>query len=256
MAFKQEIRELFSKGHLTHLRNISVDCIILGFDGSALKVLLLNARYADGWALPSGIIRLDEDIDATAVRVLRERTGLDNIYLHQFKAFGKADRATQAVNRKVLSSLGIRNEKSWLFERFVTVGYYALVDFNKIKPKGDDFSHSQEWHNVYELPELMMDHGELVAAAIADLRLQLNYRPIGLSLLPNAFTMPELQKLFEAILNRKLDRRNFQRKILAMDILKRVTIKNGGNNNKAAYYYKFDARKYQKALSAGLGFQL
>lgn len=256
MPFKQEIRELFAKGHLSHLKNISVDCVIFGFDGEALKVSLLNARYAEGWALPSGIIRLNEDIDATAVRVLQERTGLENIYLHQFRVFGTADRATQAMNRKVLASLGIRNEKSWLFERFLAVGYYALVDYQKVHPKGDDFSYSCEWHNVYELPNMIMDHGEQVNAALEHLRLQLNYLPVWYNLLPATFTMPMVQKLFEAILDRPLDRRNFQRKILATGILKRMPVKNGAGHNKAPYYYKFDLRKYQKALSAGLGIQL
>lgn len=256
MVFKQEIRELFAKGHDAHLRNVSVDCIILGFNEGELKVLLLKPKYAEDWALPGGFIGRDEDIEQSAYRILQERTGLSDIYLQQFKVFGKANRATQTMNQKILKELGIKIEKGWLFERFITVGYYALVDFSKVKATPDDFSSACEWFNVYQHPVLMLDHSEIVASALSFIRLQLNYNPIGYNLLPEKFTMPELQKLYETILGRSLDRRNFQRKILSVGILKRLPEKKSGLTHKAPYYYKFDMRKYQKTLQGGMGFQL
>jgi 8-oxo-dGTP diphosphatase len=256
MAFKQEIKELFARGHEKHLRNVSVDCIILGFHSGSLKVLLLKAKYAEHCALPGGFVGIDEDIDQSAHRILQQRTGLTDIYLQQFKVFGQSGRATQAMNRKILKELGIKDEKGWLFERFITVGYYALVDFSKVNPTPDDFSSACEWYNVYELPGLILDHAEIVASALAYIRFQLNYHPIGYNLMPEKFTMPELQKLYETILGRTLDRRNFQRKILSVGILKRLAEKKSGLTHKAPYYYKFDMRKYQKTLQSGMGFQL
>lgn len=256
MVFKQEIKELFANGHETHLRNISVDCTILGFHEGELKVLLLKAKYSEYWALPGGFIGKEEDIEQSAQRILQERTGLTDIYLQQFKVFGKSDRAKQTLNQKILKELGIVVEKGWLFERFITVGYYALVDFTKVKTTPDDFSSGCEWFNVYALPGLMLDHAEIVASAMFYIRLQLNYHPIGYNLLPDKFTMPELQKLYETILGRSLDRRNFQRKILSVGILKRLPDKKTGLTHKAPYYYKFNMRKYQKSLQSGMGFQL
>ncbi|ULQ52647.1 NUDIX hydrolase [Flavihumibacter fluvii] len=256
MTFKREIKELFARGHESHLRNISVDCVIFGFHGGELKVLLLKALYSEHWALPGGFVGQDEDIDESANRVLQQRTGLSDIYLQQFRVFGEAGRATQKMNRKILSEIGIKGEKSWIFERFVTVGYYALVDFLKVKPASDHFSSGCEWFNVYELPQMMMDHDVIVAKALDYLRFQLNYHPVGNNLLPEKFTMPELQKLYETILGRNLDRRNFQRKILGVGILKRLQERKSGLSHKAPYYYKFDLRKYQKALQSGMGFQL
>ena len=256
MVFKQEIKELFAKGHEKHLRNISVDCIILGFHAGELKVLLLKAKYSEHWALPGGFIGIDEDINLSAQRILQVRTGLSDIYLQQFKVFGKAERATQSKNQKILKELGIKSENGWMFERFVTVGYYALVDSSKVNATPDDFSSACEWFNVYGLPGLMLDHAEIVASALGFIRQQLNYHPIGCNLLPEKFTMPDLQKLYETILGRALDRRNFQRKMLSVGILKRLTEKKIGLTHKATYYYKFDMRKYQKTLQSGMGFQL
>ncbi|KIC92545.1 NUDIX domain-containing protein [Flavihumibacter sp. ZG627] len=256
MAFTDEIKDLFENGHHTYLRNVSVDCIIFGFHGSELKVLLLKANYTEGWALPGGFIKLNEDMAASAHRILKQRTNLSDIFLQQFGVFGDANRATQKMNKKILRKYGIQSESSWLFERFITVGYYALVDFEKVDPSSDEFSTSCEWFNVYNLPPLMMDHANLVQEALAYLRMQLNYHPIGHKLLPEKFTMPELQKLYEAILGRKLDRRNFQRKILGVGILKRLEERKEGVAHKSPYYYKFDLRKYQRAAQSGLGFQL
>mgnify|MGYP001765306454 CR=1 FL=1 len=256
MAFKQEIKELFVSGHEQYLRNVSVDCIIFGFHDGALKVLLLKANYADAWALPGGFIGREEGMDEAAIRVLKQRTHLGDIYLQQFKVFGQSGRPTQKMNEDKLKTLDIRSGESWMFERFITIGYYALVDFNKVNPTPDEFSTACEWFNVNELPPMMLDHDELIEDALSFLRHQLNYRPVGNNLLPEKFTMPELQKLYETILGRKLDRRNFQRKILGVGILKKLEERKSGVAHKAPFYYKFDMRRYQKALEGGMGFQI
>jgi hypothetical protein len=151
--------------------------------------------------------------------------------------------------------VGIAVEKSWMFERFITIGYSALVDFSKVQPQADVFSSACEWFNIHEIPELLLDHRSILDKALENLQLQLNYQPVGYNLLPEKFTMPELQKLYETILDRKLDRRNFQRKIVATGILNRLNETKKGVAHKAPYYYTFDIDKYQNALKGGMGFE-
>lgn len=143
-----------------------------------------------------------------------------------------------------------------MFERFITVGYTALVDFTKVIPVPDNISDACEWFSISEIPDLILDHKNIFDKALNNLRSELNFRPVGYNLLSKKFTMPELQKLYETILNRKLDRRNFQRKIEATGILKRLNETKKGVAHKAPFYYKFELSKYEKALKAGLGFEL
>ena len=139
-----------------------------------------------------------------------------------------------------------------LFRRFVTIGYYALVEYSYVDPKPDRFSDFCSWRDVNDLPLLMMDHQQITEKALDMLQLHLNYHPIGYNLLPLKFTMPELQKLYETILNKELDRRNFQRKILSYGILRRLKEVKKGGAHKAPYLYSFDLRTYQRALKEGL----
>ncbi len=256
MDFHEELKEHFFKGHEKYLRHISVDCIIFGFHENELKVLLLKAKYAGKWALPGGFILKEEPMDTAAERILKERTGLDNIYLQQFYVFSDPGRSTKKINQTFLNNIGVKADESWMFERFITVGYSALVDFTRVQPVADIFSDACEWFNINDIPNMILDHHQILSKALKNLQLQLNFQPIGYNLLSSKFTMPELQKLYETILNRKLDRRNFQRKILSTGILRRLDETKKGVAHKAPYYYKFDLRKYQKALKAGMGFEL
>ncbi len=256
MSLKEDIKELYRTGHVKFLRHISVDCIIFGFHNNELKVLLLNATYAGLWALPGGFILKDEHLDEAAKRILKQRTGLDNIFMQQFHVFSAPERSTKEMNQLFLKNLEVVVEDSWMFERFLTVGYTALVDFSKAQPIPDTSSSACEWFNIDEINVMLLDHREILQKALENLRLQLNYHPVGFNLLPKKFTMPELQKLYETILDKKLDRRNFQRKIMATGVLKRLDEIKTGVAHKAPYYYKFDLRKYEKALKGGMGFEL
>lgn len=256
MSFEKEIKEIFAKGHEKYLRSISVDCIIFGFHENELKVLLLQAKYAGIWALPGGFILKEEHMDDAAKRILQQRTGVDDIYMQQFYVFSEPGRSTKKANKQFLKNVGIEMEDSWMFDRFITVGYTALVDFSKVQPVTDILSSDCKWFNIHDIPEMILDHKNILDKALDNLRLQLNYHPLGYNLLPEKFTMPELQKLYETILDRKLDRRNFQRKIMGTGILKRLNETKKGVAHKAPYYYKFDLRKYQKALKGGMGFEL
>ncbi len=162
------------------------------------------------------------------------------------------DRSTKKINQQFLKNIGVKAENSWMFERFITIGYYALVDFTKVTPSPDNISDACEWFSIYELPEMILDHRHIFDEALQNLRMQLNFHPVGYNLLGKKFTMPELQKLYETILGKKLDRRNFQRKILATGILKRLEETKKGVAHKAPFYYKFDLRNYKKALKAGM----
>ena len=256
MSFEKEIKEIFAKGHEKYLRSISVDCIIFGFHENELKVLLLQAKYAGLWALPGGFILKEEHMDDAAKRILYERTGVDDIYMQQFHVFSEPGRSTKKANKQFLKNVGIEMEDSWMFDRFITVGYTALVDFSKVQPVIDILSSDCKWFNIHDIPAMILDHRNILDKALDNLRMQLNYHPLGYNLLPEKFTMPELQKLYETILDRPLDRRNFQRKIVSTGILKRLNETKKGVAHKAPYYYKFDVRKYQKALKGGMGFEL
>ncbi len=254
--FDKQLRAHFLKGHEKYLRHISIDCVVFGFHENELKVLLLKAKYADKWALPGGFVLTEEHMDEAARRILKERTGLDKIFLQQFYTFSDPGRSTRKINQGFLKNMNIKLDKSWMFERFISVGYSALVDFTKVIAVTDIFSEKCEWFNIHEIPEMILDHQKIIEEALIHLRLQLNFQPIGYNLLPLKFTMPELQKLYETILERKLDRRNFQRKIIAGGILKRLEETKKGGSHKAPYFYKFDLRNYKKALKVGMGFDL
>lgn len=236
------------------LPSLSVDCVIFGFHGRGLKVLLLKLKKLDIWALPGGFIEKEEDADKAAGRVLEERTGLENIFLEQFHFFGDADRNAPGHADRLLEK-GVITEDAydWFKQRFATVGYYALVEYYKVQaPRPDYISESCEWCSLGNLPELMLDHAGIIEKAYETLKRHLSYQPVGLNLLPRQFTMPELRALYETVLGHKLDRRNFQRKMLGYDILVRVGKRQTGKPHKAPWLYEFEEDKYRKALLEGL----
>jgi 8-oxo-dGTP diphosphatase len=254
MNIKGQLKDHFFQGHQKYLRHISIDCVIFGFHENKLKVLLLRAKYAGKWALPGGFILKEEHMDQAAMRILKDRTGLIEIFMEQFYVFGEPFRSTKEINQQYLNNVGLKGEKSWMFERFITIGYYALVDYTKVTPVPDILSEKCEWFDVSKVPEMILDHDQIFRTALKHLRKEVNYHPVGLNLLPTKFTMPELQKLYETILNRKLDRRNFQRKIISTGILTRLSETKKGVAHKAPYYFKFNLKLYKKALKAGMNF--
>ena len=233
---------------------ISIDCVLFSFHNRMLKVLLLKLKNMDKWALPGGFITKDKDIDSEARAVLEKRTGLNDIFLRQFYVFGDVSR-NERSHSELLLEKGIipREARSFFEQRFITIGYYALVEFEEVKqPKPDFASETCTWFSLEDLPELILDHEKIITKAHETLKLELNYQPIGLNLLPEQFSIPELQALYEIILGKKLDRRNFRRKIMGYDILKDTRKKRKGVKHKSPLLYEFDKKKYQKAMEAGL----
>ena len=250
---KKNIKDFILEGTEVYLPSLSLDCVIFGFHENQLKVLLLKMKNAKEWCLPGGFILKNENIDEAVKRVLKERTGLSKIFLQQFNVFGRPKRSDSNFHRKILQKDGIKLKNDhWLLRRFVTIGYYALVEYSYVDPRPDNFSDYCTWRDIDDLPKLMMDHRQILDKALETLRSHLTYHPIGYNLLPEKFTMPQLQKLYETILHKKLDRRNFQRKILSYGIVKRLKEVKQGVAHKAPYYYSFDLRQYHHALKESL----
>jgi len=232
---------------------LSIDCVIFGFHDNQLKVLLIKVSDSKKWSLPGGFIPVDQDIDTAAVTVLNERTGLEGVFLRQFATFGKIKRNEGHFNKAILDYFEIDEEKGkWLTQRFVTIGYYALVDFFKIVPNPVNTNEIVEWVDHKEVPELILDHKEILDKALNTLQIELNLMPVGFNLLPEKFTIPELQKLYETILDKKLDRRNFLRKITNIGILTKLDEKKNNVAHKAPNLYSFDKEKYDEVLKNGL----
>lgn len=232
---------------------LSIDCVIFGFYDNQLKVLLIKAKHNDKWSLPGGFVPVDKDIDEAAVAVLDDRTGVKGIFLRQFATFGRTNRNDTQFSHEMLKFYGIPIEEGvWFTNRFVTVGYYALVDFFKTRVNPQDKNRVIEWVDHNAVPDLIIDHKEILDKALETLRAELNFMPVGYNLLPEKFTIPELQKLYETILGRKLDRRNFLRKISAIGILIKLDEKKSNVAHKAPNLYRFDKEKYQEVLNNGM----
>ena len=236
------------------LKHISLDCVIFGFHSNQLKVLSLHLKYSDKWSLPGGFVKENESLETAASRTLQERTGLTDIFLKQFRVFSDPKRSNFNPAVKDLQALEGNQHLEWFNNRFISVGFYALVEFSKVDPQPDLFSDLCEWKNLDEIKDLdlIIDHYQILERALKTLRTQLSYQPIGYNLMPAQFTMPELQKLYETILGKKLDRRNFQRKILSYKILHKLGERKEGQANKAPFLYEFNLENYQKALETGL----
>lgn len=250
---EESLEDFLERANRDFLAHISLDCVVFGFHAGQLKILLLKMKHEDKRALVGGFVRNDETLEAAASRTLLERTGLENIFLQQFCVFSDPLRSDPGTRPQSLLRAGIPPEKARFFaQRFISVGFYALVEFSQVVPRPDVLSDTCDWYTLDERGPLILDHDQILTAALAALQAQLNYQPLGYNLLPRKFTLPELQKLYEAILGKKLDRRNFQRKIFSYGILRSLDEKRTGVAHKAPYLYSFDLRKYQKALKLGL----
>jgi 8-oxo-dGTP diphosphatase len=219
---------------------LAIDTVIFGFHENQLKTLLLKYENTNLFALPGGFIKKDENLDDAARRTLLDRTSLEDIYLEQFYVFGDIARHDPEPLRMIMQGKGLgRLENHWLFERFLTVGFYALIDYTKAVPIPDLLSDGCEWHDLKNLPQLMLDHKQIVEKALETLRANLDFKLIGFNLLPENFTMADLQGLYETILGEKLLRTSFQRKMLNMKILELVEKKYTGRAHRAPYLYSF-----------------
>ena len=229
------------------LPHLSIDCVVFGYEKGKLKVLLSKPNYLPRfWSLPGGYILRSESIDQAASRILKNRTGLDRIFLEQFRVFGQEGRIVSSEEKEAvkigLATLDPDRFDSgaidWITGRFVCIGYYALVDILQVQPKIGELEEALDWFGLEEIPDLTYDHREIIQAGLHALRQNLDSKLIGFELLPQTFTMKEVQVLYEAVYQRSFPMNNFQKKMLDLQILERLEKKFTGASNKAPYLYR------------------
>jgi 8-oxo-dGTP diphosphatase len=218
---------------------LAVDCVVFGLDDEDLKILLIRRDlepFAGRWAFPGGFVRVDETVDDAARRELGEETGLSRVFLEQLHTYGALDRDPR--------------------ERVVSVAYYALVNLSDHRVKAATDAREAAWFAVADMPRLAFDHEEIAAAALERLRRNVRYRPLGFELLPQKFTLTMLQRLYEKILEKPLDKRNFRKKVLAMGLLEELDEVEQDVAHRAARLYRFDKKRYRELEKEGVDFEV
>lgn len=218
---------------------LTVDCVIFGLDDEALKVLLIRraiAPFKGRWAIPGGFLEPGESVEAAARRELEEETGLKNVFLEQLYTFGEPDRDPR--------------------EHVVSVAHYALVNLGDHRLEAATDAEEAAWFSPDDIPDLAFDHDTILEIAIERLRGKVRYQPIGFELLPPKFTLTQLQKLYETVLEQPIDKRNFRKKILKMEILQELDEVETDVARRAARLYRFDERRYRKMQKEGFHFEL
>lgn len=231
-----------------YIDHLSLDCVIFGYQNRHLKVLIAQYKFnSKWWSLPGGYVLKTENLDDAAKRVLKERTSLHEIYLSQFYAFGAADRIVGSTCRNALVDDLYRYNPYqftpevlyWITSRFISIGYYALVDCKRVTPLPGTFESKLCWVNFTDIPELMHDHNTIVIKALYNLRQNLDEKLLVFNLLPETFTMKEIRDVYEAIYDRDFPMNNFQKKVLDLGVLERVGKKYSGGPHRAPYLYRF-----------------
>jgi 8-oxo-dGTP diphosphatase len=220
--------------------SLTVDCVVFGLDTEhKLKILLIQRNlepFKGEWALPGGFVRIEETLEAAARRELREETGIETDFLEQLYTFGNIDRDPR--------------------ERVITVAYYALVNLWEYQIRAATDASDAAWFAVDRLPALAFDHDRIVQTALKRLQGKLRYEPIGFELLPEQFTLSQLQKLYETVLGKELDKRNFRKKILNMNLLVALDEFQQDVSHRAARLYQFDRQQYLQLKEKGFNFEI
>ena len=217
---------------------VATDCIIFGFQEGKLKLLVFRRRVEPlrgEWSLIGSFVRLDEDLEVAGRRVLKETTGLENVYMQQLRSYGKKDRDPGY--------------------RCISIAQYALIRIDDYDEKLVE-EHGAKWFEIDHLPLLILDHNQMVHDALMQLKQNARYKPIGFELLPEKFTIPQLQALYEAIYQRELDARNFRKKVLSLHVLEKLDEKDKSGSKRGAFLYKFNYENYQKLLKSGYNFEI
>lgn len=239
-----------SKNNLELNPRISVDCVIFGFDLNQLKVLVIERSISDSdkqiLTLPGDLIYEGENLDIAANRVLFELTGLQTIFLEQVGAFGDTDRLNKEADKKWLRA--VREEPE---ARVITIAYFSLVNIHEYAPQASSFAKSAAWIPLNEIDELAFDHSDILQTALKKLKNKIRIQPVGFNLLPEKFTLSQLQKLYEAILGRELDKRNFRRKMLKLQLVEMLEERQEKVPHKPSQYFKFNETNYNKLIENG-----
>ncbi len=218
---------------------LTVDIVVFALDEEDLMVMLIERDlkpFQGQWALPGGFVHVDETLEEAARRELEEETGLKDIFLEQLYTFGQVDRDPR--------------------ERVVTVAYYALVNLAGHDVQASTDARNAAWFSMNDLPELAFDHAQILETAQQRLRGKVRYQPIGFELLPEKFTLRQLQHLYEVILDRQLDKRNFRKKVLSMQIVQETNEIEKDVAHRAAKLYRFDQKNYDRLMRQGFHFEI
>ncbi|AFY74302.1 ADP-ribose pyrophosphatase [Synechococcus sp. PCC 7502] len=219
--------------------SLTVDCVVFGLDDQDLKVMLIQRGvppFEGQWALPGGFVALDECLEAAALRELQEETGITQVFLEQLYTFGAVGRDPR--------------------DRVITVAYYALINLSEHQIQATTDAKAAAWFSVANPPPLAFDHEQILSVALNRLKGKVRYEPIGFELLPTKFTLTQLQKLYETILGQNLDKRNFRKKILSMDLLIPLDEMEKDVKHRAARLYQFDEQKYLDLRQKGFNFEI
>ncbi|ADB36421.1 NUDIX hydrolase [Spirosoma linguale] len=253
MNSQEEINDFVRDGYKQYLPHLTIDPVIFGYHDQQLKILLLKWIGYDGWGLPGGFIKRRESLSEAAHRILQDRTGLESVFLQQFQVFGDSPyRVKERSPGEVSGKYGFVVEDSWLFERTLSIGYFALVDYSKVTVTTDFFTNAHQWCDVNEVPALLFDQNEVVDKALITLRHQIYHQPIGYNLLPEKFTLPEIHKLYETILGKELDPRNFAKKLVVLGLIKKLDEQRAIGPHRSPYLYQFEKEAYEYALKHGI----
>ncbi|MDR6942518.1 NUDIX hydrolase [Mucilaginibacter pocheonensis] len=215
---------------------LAVDCIVFGFDGEVLKLLLIKRGFQPekgNWSLMGGFVQADESLDQAANRILKQLTGLEGVYLEQLNTFGDPQRDPM--------------------ERTVSVSYFALIDIQKYETQISADYHA-EWFQLKRTPKLIFDHQEMVEQARKRIRYKAAMHPILFELLPTKFTIPQLQTLYECVFNTTIDKRNFSKRVLATGLLIKLADKDKAGSKRGAYYYQLNMQNYYAKFQAFMNF--
>jgi 8-oxo-dGTP diphosphatase len=249
-----QINDQILNGPKYYYPNISVDSVIFGYHNRELKVLLQRPQNIDKWMLPGGYVRKTETVEEAAYGIVRNRTKLDNLVLHQFKVFSAPNRVKDnSFNLKKFKELqGLHiPDNHWMFDNFVSIGFFALTEYSLVKPTGDYYMEECCWWDIHNLPELIYDHADMIRESLTHLKHLTYLQPIGYDLLPEKFTLPEIHSLYETILDKKIDIRNFTKKLINLGLIQKLNERRNIGAHRSPFLYKFDKEKYDSIVKEG-----
>ncbi|HEY4325014.1 MAG TPA: NUDIX domain-containing protein [Mucilaginibacter sp.] len=241
--------------HEEYLKNVAVDNIILGYHDRQLKVLLQKPFILDKWTVTGGYIKKTETIEEAAARIAFSRTGLTDLFLQQYRSFGSPQRGKDEnfTPERLTELSGIEfPDDYWIFDYFVAVGFYTLTEFSEVSLIKGEIDAACQWWPVNDLPPLMFDYKYQIGEALKAIRLHIAHFPIGYELLPEKFTLPEIHSLYETILGKSLDSRNFIKKLTTTGIVQKLNETRSIGAHRSPFLYKFNKEKYDEGLKNGV----
>ena len=251
-AQKEHVKLLLKDNGKAFYHNVSVDVVIFGYHERSLKILLQKPHFSDTWMLTGGFIKRTESVNMAAERIVSNRTQLKGLPIFEFQSFSRPGRdfSDKSKQKADFESVGFKvPDDFWMFDNFITIGCFALAEYSKVTPSGEYNTEECQWFDINNLPDLMYDHEEIIKIALRDLKIFASFCPVGYNLLPSKFTIPEIHSLYETILGKKLDSRNFTKKLTNLGIIIKLDERRNIGAHRSPYLYCFDQKKYMELLN-------